>query len=152
MINKIETDFPNKDIKYKNLLENCSQNENKIEKKTRKRLCKCEKYGEERVNIIKKLNIIIGLNEKKTNVKLYELEENKELKKELKELIPEIKKYYRTCSWGYFSKEEKKGMGNEIGLLKALYKNEGYNILTKRKTREYNGKKKLESEIYFIKN
>jgi hypothetical protein len=33
-------------------------------------------------------------------------------------------------------------MGNEIGLLKALYKNEGYNILTKRKTCEYNGLKK----------
>ena len=75
MINKIESEATNKDIK--NLLEKCSQNENKIEKKTRKRLSKCEKYVEKRENIIKKLNIIIGLNEKKTNVKLYELKENK---------------------------------------------------------------------------
>jgi hypothetical protein len=42
-------------------------------------------------------------------------------------------------------------MGNEIGLLKALYKNEGYNILTKRKTCEYDGIKKLQTELYFIK-
>jgi len=130
--------------------DNVNEN-NKREKRTRNRPSKAERYIQEREGIIEELNILIGLNKNKNNVILYELEHNEELKLKLRELVPEIKKYYRTCSWGYFSKEEKKGMDNEIGLLKALYKNEGYNILTKRKTCEYDGIKKLQTELYFIK-
>ncbi len=43
-------------------------------------------------------------------------------------------------------------MGNEVGLIKAIFKNEKYNILTKRKQLEYNGIKKLHTELYFVKN
>jgi hypothetical protein len=118
--------------------DNVNEN-NKRGKKTRNRPSKAERFGEEREKLIKELEKMIGLTEEMRGVLLYDLEHNNELK--LRELVPEIKKYYRTCSWGYFSKEEKKGMDNEIGLLKAMYKNEGYNILTKRKTCEYDGKK-----------
>ena len=129
-----------------------SPNENgKREKRTRNRPSKEERFTVERYELINELNILIGLDEEKNHIILYELEHNEKLKEKIRELVPEIRKYYRTCSWGYFSKEEKKGMGNEIGLLKALYKNEGYNILTKRKTCEYDGIKKLQTELYFIK-
>jgi hypothetical protein len=46
---------------------------------------------------------------------------------------------------------KREGLGNEIGLLKALYKNEGYKKLTKIKSCEYNGIKKLQTELYFIR-
>jgi hypothetical protein len=127
-------------------------NENgKREKRTRNRPSKAERFSEEREELIKELERKMGLTEEIRGVLLYDLEHNEKLKEKIRELVPEIKKYYRTCSWGYFSKEEKKGMGNEIGLLKALYKNEGYNILTKRKTCEYEGIKKLQTELKIIK-
>jgi hypothetical protein len=124
--------------------DNVNEN-NKREKRTRNRPCKAERFVEEREELINILNKLIGLYEEKNHIILYELEHNEKLKEKIRGLVPEIKKYYRTCSWGYFSKEEKKGMGNEICLLKALYKNEGYNILTKRKTCEYDGIKKLQT-------
>ena len=147
-MNKLEED--------NNSLENTSNDDNpnnngKRDKKTRNRPCKSEKFVEEREELIKILNNLIGFDDKKNHIILYELEHDEKIKEKIRELVPEIKKYYRTCSWGYFSKELKKGMGNEIGLLKALYKNEGYNILTKRKTCEYNGVKKLQTELYFVK-
>jgi hypothetical protein len=129
----------------------CNVNENgKREKRTRNRPSKAERYTEEREELIKDLNNLTGINEKNHMI-LYELNNNEKLKEKIRELVPLIKKYYRTCSWGYFSNDEKKVKGNEIGLLKTIYKNEGYNILTKRKLCEYDGKKKLQTELYFIK-
>ncbi len=119
-------------------------------KSVRNRPSRAERYVEERKELLKSLNNITGFNEK-NHIILCDLEQDEKLKLEIRKLFPLIKKYYKTCLWGYFSKDIKKGMGNEIGLLKTLYKNEGYNILTKRKICEINGKKKLQTELYFIK-
>ena len=137
----------------KNSLDEISNKESSTDKliKSRKRPSKCEKFVEERKELIEEINKMIGINESKNNKILYELENNEELKEKIRENITKIRKYYRCSTWGYFSKEKKKGMNNEIGLIKALYKNEGYKILTKRKTCEYNGIKKLQTELYFIK-
>jgi hypothetical protein len=43
-------------------------------------------------------------------------------------------------------------LGNEIGLLKAIYKNEGWEISSKRKICEREGEKKLYVELHFNKN
>jgi len=130
---------------------NSNVNENKKrEKRTRIRPSKAERYSKEREEFVKELNILTGINEK-NNIILYELNKNEKLKEKIRELVPLIKKYYKTCNWGYFSNDEKKGKGNEIGLLKTIYKNEGYKILTKRKLCEYEGIKKLQTELYFLK-
>ena len=100
--------------------------------------------------IINEINGMIGL-DKGNHVILYDLEHNEELKRRLNELVPEIKKYYKCGNWGYFSTDEKKGMGNEIGLLKALYKNEDYEITSKRKMCIRDSIKKLQVELYFNK-
>lgn len=121
-------------------------------KTTRNRPCKSEYYNEEREQIILELENLIGLTDIKRNATLYELENNSKLINRLKELIPLIKKYYKCSTWGYFSTDPKKGMGNEVGLLKAIFKNENYNILNKRRQLEYNGIKKLHTELYFMKN
>ncbi len=128
-------------------------NENgKRMKKTRNRPCKSEYYTEEREALVSELEKLIGLNEKRRNVTLYELENNTVLINKINEIIPLIKKYYKCSTWGYFSPDPKRGMGNEVGLIKAIFKNEKYNILTKRKQLEYNGIKKLHTELYFVKN
>ena len=122
--------------------DNINENGKRV-KKTRNRPCKNQKFEREREELIKELENIIGLNENKRNITLYELENNSLLINKLQELIPNIKKYFKCSTWGFFSSDPKKGMGNEIGLLKAIFKNEKYNILNKRKQLEYDGIKKL---------
>jgi len=128
-----------------------SDNVNESGKRCKTRSTKKDLYNKEREMIINELNKMIGL-DKENHVILYDLEHNDGLKRRLNELVVEIKKYYKCGNWGYFSTDEKKGMGNEIGLLKALYKNEGYEITSKRKMCTRNSIKKLQVELYFNKN
>ena len=65
--------------------------------------------------------------------------------------IQKKKKYYKCGTWGYFSDEPIKGQGNEIGLLKAIYKNDNYDIASKRIMCEKDGIKKSRTELLFIK-
>ena len=116
-----------------------NQNNNgKRVKRTRNRPSKAEKYSEERINDNNKII-------------LYDLEHNEKLKIYLRENISLIRKIFKTCSWGYFSNDKKKGMGNEIGLLRAIYKNDGWEISSKRKICERGGEKKLHIELHFNK-
>ena len=128
-----------------------TQNNNgKREKRTRNRPSKAERYSEERINLIKSLNKMIGLNEN-NKILLYDLEHNEELKIYLRDNVSLIRKIFKTCSWGYFSNDKKKGMGNEIGLLRAIYKNDGWEISSKRKICERDGKKRLLVELHLNK-
>jgi hypothetical protein len=142
-------------IEDNNSLGNTSNSDNvnengKREKRTRNRKSKAEKFTKEREELILILNRLTGL-DKNNKIILYDLEHNEELKKYLKENVALIKKIFKTCSWGYFSNDTKKGMGNEIGLLRAVYKNEGWEISSKRKICERKGKKKLLVELHFNK-
>lgn len=129
----------------------CNTNENnKRVKRTRNRPSKAERFSEEREELIKELSKIIGL-ENNNKIILYDLEHNEELKTYLKENVCLIRKLFKTCTWGYFSNDKKKGMGNEIGLLRAIYKNEGWEISSKRKMCERNGKKSLFVELHLNK-
>jgi len=127
-----------------------SDNVNNNGKRNKSRSTKKDLYNKEREMIINEINRLIGL-DKENHVILYDLEHNEVLKRRLNELVPEIKKYYKCGNWGYFSTDEKKGMGNEIGLLKALYKNEDYEITSKRKMCIRDSIKKLQVELYFNK-
>ena len=42
-------------------------------------------------------------------------------------------------------------MNNEISLLRAIYKNDNYDITSKRKIYERDGKKRLHIELFFYK-
>ena len=134
-----------------NSLTSNSDNVNENNKRCKKRSTKKDMYREEREEIIKELNEIMGINEKKKNILLYELEKNEKIKKYLRENIEKIKKYYKCGTWGYFSDEPKKGKGNEISLLKAIYKNDNYDIASKRIMCEKEGIKKSRTELLFIK-
>jgi len=117
---------------------------------SKNRRSKVEIYKEEREELIKNLNEMIGLN-KSNKILLYDLEVNEELKEYLRGNSDKIKKIYKTCLWGYYSKEKKKGMGNEIGLLKSIYKNDDWEISNKRVMNERGGIKKIYMELHFNK-
>jgi hypothetical protein len=48
--------------------------------------------------LVKELNRLIGLDDEKNHIILYELEHNEKLKEKIRELVPEIRKYYRTAN------------------------------------------------------
>jgi hypothetical protein len=119
------------------------------EKKTRIRLPRIDKYKIERNNLINNLEALMKLTETKRGILLHDLEQDILLKNYLKEKIPEIKKIFKCGCWNYFIQKEEDR--NEIGLLKSIFKNEGYKILSKRKYMDINGVKKQFNILYFYR-
>lgn len=148
IMNKIMED--NNSQGSNNSLTSNSENINENNKRCKKRSTKKEMYREEREEIIKKLNEIIGIN-KNNEIFLYDLERNEKVKDFLKNNILNVQKYYKCGTWGYFSNDPKKGSGNEITLLRSIYKNDDYDILSKRIMNEREGKKKSRVVLIFIK-
>lgn len=134
-----------------NTLTSNSDNINENNKRSKKRSTKKEKYYNEREEIIKELNEIIGINEN-NQIYLYELEKNEKAKEYLNNNINKIRKYHKTGTWGYFSNNISKGKGNEIGLLRTLYLDNDYNILSKLKINNFDNKKKQYTLLIFFKN
>jgi len=136
-------------MEIQNTNENNSKSSNNS-KKTRNKPTKAHTYKEERSKIILELEKLMGLSDTNRGVLLYDLEHNDQLKNYLKQKVPDIKKYYKCGNWGFFSKTVVQGMGNEIGLLKAIFKNEKYTITSKRKTIFPNNEKKLTIILFFL--
>jgi hypothetical protein len=116
-----------------NISSNSSNNEKLIKK--RNRLDKKTRYAKERNELIEKLNNLIGINKTKNTIFLYELEKNANLKSELEQLVPNIKKYFKYGHWGYFSNDTNRGQYNHIGLMRSIYTDCDYEILSKLKNK-----------------
>ena len=129
--------------------DNMNEN-NKIEKRRRNRPSKADRFIQEREELVKELEKMMGLTEENRGVLLYDLEHNEELKEYLKSKIPEIRKLYKCGCWNYFiQKEENRDI---IGLLKSIFKSEKYELISKRILAEREGEKKQYSGIYFFKD
>ena len=133
--------------KFNNEFIECNVNN---KNRTRNRPSKAERYEKEREELIKELEKKMGLTEEIRVVLLYDLEHNEKLKEYLKKNISEIKKLYKYGCWNYFiQKEEKRDI---IGLLKSIFKSEKYELMSKMKYAEREGKRKKYSHIYFLKD
>ena len=127
-----------------------TMNKNNIIEEKKSRSDKKNHYLNEREKIISKLIKMSNLDD--DNSALYvQLKSNVDLKNELKNMILEIKKYYRCSSWGYFVSLKKGVNCDEITLLKAIFKDQGYKIFSKDVVTEYNHEKKRYTKIYFNK-
>lgn len=120
----------------------------KLDGKKRKRANKSELYGTEREKLIEELEKLMNLDEN-GGVYLYELNRNENMKNYLKRNEELIKKIYRTCNWSYMIKSEEKR--NEVGLLKSIYKNSRYNLVSQLKYADFDGIHKKYTFIYFLK-
>jgi hypothetical protein len=120
-------------------------------KKTRNRLTKKEQYQVERNELITQLNNIIGISDKKNYVYLYDLEHDEDIKKKISNLENNISKYHKCGLWGYYSNDIKKGKGNPITLLRAVYKDNDILITTKNKVINRDNKKVNSTVYYFNK-
>jgi hypothetical protein len=116
---------------------------NRPDKKTR--------YAKEREEMISKLNKIIGIDEKNNSVFLYELENNPDLKVEIESMLDDIKKYYKYGNWGYFSNDTIKGHDNHIALIRAIYNDNDYDVVSKHKIATFDNVKKQYTQLLFYK-
>ncbi len=135
------------DIETKSNVQDNNDN-NKI-KRTRNRLTKKQQFAKEREELINQFNNLLGINETKNYVYLYDLENDLELKQHIKNLEKDIARYHKCGMWGYYSTDPKKGKGNEIALLRAVYKDNDIMITTKNKIIERNSKK-INSTVYYF--
>ena len=101
-----------------------------------------QKFKNERNNIIDNLNNLIGIDENNNCFFLYELEKKEDVKKYLSDNIDDIKKYYKVGKWGFFSNDILKGKDNYIGLLRSLYLDSDYEIISKSKIATFENIKK----------
>ena len=123
-------------------------NSNSDKKKIRRN--KKTYYSNERENIFQQLKSLMKMNED-NSVLLIQLQDNSDLKKKLIDSIDEIKKYYRCSTWGYFVAINNGEKGDEITLLRSIFKDHDYKIFSKDIVTEYNGLKKRYTKLYFNK-
>lgn len=116
----------------------------------KKRSTKKTLYKEERNKLLNEIINIMNLDENNSILSI-ELENNQKLKDKLLNSINDIKKYYRCSSWGYFVSENNDEKGNHISLLRAIFKDHGYSIYSKKITCEYNRIKQRYVKLLFGK-
>jgi hypothetical protein len=149
MINN-NNDDTNLSVKPENPEQISNDSDEKI-KRTRNRLTKKQQFAKEREELINQLNNIIGIVDKKNNVYLYDLENNEEVKKFIESNISNIKNYFKTGNWGYFSNDITRGKDNTIGLIRTLYTDCDYEITSKLKVNTFNSIKKQYTLLIFNK-
>jgi len=122
-------------------------NENNIKKIRRN---KKTFYSNERENILQQLINLMDLNNDNT-ILLNKLQDNQELKNKLISITDDIKKYYRCSTWGYFVAINNGEKGDEITLLRSIFKDHDYKIFSKDIVTEYLGIKKRYTQLFFSK-
>ena len=108
----------------------------------KKSYTKKAKYTKEREEIINKLNSIIGITTENNKFILEELKSNEEKQNQILGLVNEVNKYYACSQWPCFNKDIEKKW---LSLMKALYKNTGYNLSYCHKMK--NGKRFIEYTV-----
>jgi hypothetical protein len=86
-------------------------------------------YINERLEVVSKLNNILGLNDNNDNFILYELENNEDKQKQIYDLESDIKNSFKYAKWSYFN--GKKSQKGYLSILKSIYKSMNYNIFSK---------------------
>jgi len=115
-------------------------------KKTRssKKIC----HSVEREKIINKIISLINFDNE--NSVLYDqLRDNDTLRNELKNIVGDIKKYYRCSTWGYFVSLKKGEKCDEISLVRPIFKDHGYKIFSKELIVEYKNVKRKYTKLFF---
>ena len=66
-------------------------------------------------------------------------------------MMSNIKKYFKYGNWGYFTKDESRGMGNIVSLIRAIYNDSGYKVVGQYKVACFNDIKKQYTQLIFMK-
>ncbi len=107
---------------------NAFESDNKIK---RNRPCKKELFKEEQIEILNKINNILGITKDNNILYLYDIENDEKKKKEILNLSDDIKKYFKAGNWSFYRDEI--CYNNHVLLCKCIYKEMGYKILSKQR-------------------
>ena len=107
-------------------------------------------YKSERESILNDLINIIKFNDD-NSILLDELYNNINLIDKINSIKDDIKKYYRCSTWGYFTSITNGKKGDEITLLRSIFKDHDYIIFSKDVVTEYNSVKKRYTKLFFNK-
>ncbi len=132
------------------IIQDDSDNNEEIKiKRTRNRLTKKQQFVEERKEIINRLNNILGLNDKNNTFYLYDVENSNEIKQKITELSEDVKKYFKCGNWNYFVSTNNGEEALEIGLIRAVYRDEDW-ILTKKDVCIKKNENKIRTTQYYL--
>ncbi len=115
----------------------------------RKRTTKKEKYRNERNEIIRKFNEILGISEERNYMYSYDIENVENIKEEINKLSTDIQKYFKCGSWNYFVMKNKNLNPLEISLIRAVYRDENITMVSKDVKIERNGEK-IKTIMYYL--
>ena len=104
-------------------------NESKKPKITKNRSTKKDLYKKEQEDILNKINTILGISKDNNTIYLYDIENDDDKKNQILALSDNVKKYFKTSNWAFYKDEECKG--NHVLLCKSIYKDMGYQIISK---------------------
>jgi len=157
MNNIIEKEITEEDNKSQdsnnsnNTLTSNSETPNENNKRCKKRSTKKELFRNQREEIIKKINNLLEITEKKNYVYLYDIENGENIKNEINKMSDEIKKYFRVGNWNYYIMKNNGEKPLEIGLIRAVYRDEDILMTTKEIKIERNGNK-VRTVVYYLVN
>lgn len=133
----------------KNSLTSNSDNVNENNKRCKKRSTKKELFRNEREEIINKINNLLGITENKNYVYLYDIENSENIKEGINKMSDEIKKYFKVGNWNYYIMKNNGGKPLEIGLIRAVYRDENILMTTKEIKIERDGNK-VRTVVYYL--
>ncbi len=93
------------------------------------RSTKKDLYKKEQEEILNKINTILGISKDNNTIYLYDIENDNNKKEQILGLSDDVKKYFKTSNWAFYKDDECKG--NHVLLCKSIYKDMGYQILSK---------------------
>lgn len=147
-MNKVEEYNDNKSESGTSNSENVNDNRKRCK---RNKLTKKQQFMRERNEIINELNNILGITEENKVIILYDIENSEEIKNNVKGLSTRIKKYFKSGNWNFYVKENNGEEALIIGLIRAVYRDEGWNMTKKDILITKNNTKIRTTKYYLIK-
>lgn len=111
-----------------------------------KKPTKKELYTDERLDLLNRLNLILGISETNNIIYPHLIDENKQ--KQILELEDDVKKYFKYGNWAYFSKAFDPNRPY-ISFIRSIYKDMGFKLISTKKTININGTKTV-SYVYIL--
>ncbi len=105
---------------------------------------KKELYKNEREDIIKTLNDMFNINSKNNIICPDNFTD--EQKGQIDELSKDVKLYFKCGSWAYYNGEIK---NTHMSLIKSIYKDMGYDVISTQKRIEFNNEMKYKA-VYVV--
>ena len=98
------------------------------------------------MHTINKLLLLLGINENNNEFSVKELEKNKQ---EIIEMMPSIRKYFKSGRWSCFNKSEDK-VRLHMSVIRCVLKNNNYKLSLRKILKLENGKYIEEDTIYTV--